>query len=35
MLAKLFFKKNLHILKDGGSGVQVGDFEQVIVLFFS
>ena len=24
-------KKNLHILEDGASGVQVGDIEQVIV----
>ena len=26
---KYFFKKNLHILEDSGSGVPVGDIEQV------
>ena len=26
------FKKSLHILEDGASGVQVGDIEQVIVI---
>ena len=27
-------KKNLHILENGASGVQVGDIEQMTVFFF-
>jgi hypothetical protein len=32
MMATKISKKNLHILGDTGSGVEVGDIEQVIVL---
>ena len=35
MMTKRSSKKSLHILEDGTSGVQVGDFEQVIVFFLN
>ena len=31
MLRKNNFKKSLHILEDGASGMQAGDIEQVII----
>ena len=31
MMTKKKSKKNLHILEDGASGVQIGDIEEVIV----
>ena len=31
MMTNKYFKRKLHILEDGASGVQLGDVEQVIV----
>ena len=31
-MTRKIYKKSLHILDDGTSGVQVGDIEQVVVL---
>ena len=35
MMTISFFVKKLYILKDGASGVQVGDIEQAIQTFYS